>query len=214
MLKFHWSLRCWETLQGKNESRPLLEEAAAAVHRLGLVPMPQGSALRLLYDEMVSHGRSPDAMPPHAAMGGNAPPGNPNLAHGHTSAHGDALMHAAPIGVPPVAAGVLRDLHQEGALNGDGVGVWGPARTASPEQQRATAATGASVAAEVSSGGDAGGVARAHSEGMGPNHVSVVPVVGQWGPPTAPATQPVKRKAGVAFAEHPSSSGGPADAEW
>ncbi|CAM9882875.1 unnamed protein product, partial [Ectocarpus sp. 13 AM-2016] len=55
MLKFRWSLRCWETLQGKNESRALLEEAAAALSHLGLVPMPLGSSLRIVYDDFVAH---------------------------------------------------------------------------------------------------------------------------------------------------------------
>lgn len=142
LLKFQWSLRCWETLQGKHDAKPLLEEAATAVHHLGLVPMPPGSPLRLVYDEMASSQvRNGEGMPPRAGqMGvGATPPGiSEACPRVHSAAsHGDGLMNAASLGVPPVAAGVLRDLHREGALNGDGVNGWGDGGTVNPELQRA-----------------------------------------------------------------------------
>lgn len=155
MLKFRWSLRCWETLQGKNDSRALLEEAAAAVHHLGLVPMPPGSALRQVYDDLSSHGGAMAAVGLNNAnntninnvinsssngsngainvgnsAGGANPPANPEAAQArpHSAAQADGgLMHAASLGVPPVAAGVLRDMHRQGALNGEAANMWGDA---------------------------------------------------------------------------------------
>ena len=149
MLKFRWSLRCWETLQGKHDARPLLEEAAAAVHHLGLVPMPPDSALRLVYEDLVSksHGRNGESMPP-PHVGGllgtntNIPPGTPDQARPHSAGHGDGLLHvASSLGVPPVAAGVLRDLHREGTLTGgETINVYGDGGVSSAEMQRALTA--------------------------------------------------------------------------
>lgn len=158
MLKFRWSLRCWETLQGKNDTRALLEEAAAAVHHLGLVPMPPGSALRQVYDDLAAHGGAMAAVGLNNAnntninnvinsntatsssngtinvgsstSSANPPPANPEAtqARPHSAAHADGgLMHAASLAVPPVAAGVLRDMHRQGALNGEAANVWGDA---------------------------------------------------------------------------------------
>ena len=162
MLKFRWSRRCWETLLGKNDTRALLEEAAAAVHHLGLVPMPPGSALRQVYDDLAAHGGAMAAVGLNNAnntsinnvinsstsststsngasinVGNsnsgstNPTPANPEAAQQarpHSAAHADGgLMHAASLGVPPVAAGVLRDMHRQGALNGEAGNMWGDA---------------------------------------------------------------------------------------
>lgn len=204
MLKFRWSLRYWETLQGKHESRAFLEETALAVHRLGFVPMPPGSVLRATYDEMLAHGRFPELALPHA-MAASVTPGNPELVHGHTLTHSQEMMHATPLGVPPVAAGVLRDLHRGGTLNGEGVNIWGEGPAASSDQQRVAS----SLAGADSS------TLRPHSEGSAANHGNVVPVMGQWVSPTASSIPGSKRKAGVTFPEHPQPPfSGAMDAEW
>ncbi|CAM9516878.1 unnamed protein product [Scytosiphon promiscuus] len=215
MLKFRWSLRCWETLQGKNDTRALLEEAAAAVHHLGLVPMPPGSPLRQVYDDLAAHGGAmaaigvssmnnnmnnsmsgmnginisgistmshinrsnnglnnsgssttstttnnnainnsggtPTTTAPSgvnnavssdsnssSGSGGSSSNNNSNdgssssspsavteVARPHSATHAaGSLLHAASLGVPPVAAGVLRDLHREGTLTGEPVNAW------------------------------------------------------------------------------------------
>lgn len=205
MLKFRLSARSWETLQGKNESRTLLEETSVALHRLGLVPLPPGSSLRVTYDEMASHGRFPDAASPLAAMGTSVPPGKPDVTHGHALPHPDGLMHAAPLGVPPVAAGVLRDLHREGALNGEGVSVWGEGGAPTSEAERVPSSL---AGPQTSSSG-----LRGHSEGS-TTHLNVQ-IMGPWVPPVAAPLQGTKRKAGAAYSEHPQSSfSGAVDAEW
>ncbi|CAN0408069.1 unnamed protein product, partial [Ectocarpus sp. 8 AP-2014] len=56
-----------------------------------------------------------------------SPPVNPETARSHAAAghaEGEALR-AGSVGVPPVAAGVLRDLHREGTLNGEAANAWG-----------------------------------------------------------------------------------------
>lgn len=235
MLKFRWSMRCWETLQGKHDARPLLEEAAAAVHHLGLVPMPPDSPLRLIYEELVSHGgRNGESMPPPhggGVLGATIPPSgnNPDTSRPHSAGHNDGLLHAASsLGVPPVAAGVLRDLHREGTLNGEALNVYADGGVASAEMQRALAApapgpdptalslpTGPPVSVDgmAGAGGGAGGV----TSGAPPAGVSAG-VPGGWAPP-APAGTPTpsgnnngKRKAGAAF---PDAAAAPeADADW
>jgi len=206
MLKFRWSLRCWETLQGKNDTRALLEEAAAAVHHLGLVPMPPSSALRQVYDDLVSHGGAIAAIGLDSSNNTNAnnsssigngnssinvgggvnPPVNPegSQARAHSAGRADGMFHAESHGVPPVAAGVLRDLHRQGVLNGEAASMWGdggaaaattnpspgadrapphPAPAAAPSQApaptpaAATAAAAAATAAAAAAAGSTGG---------------------------------------------------------
>lgn len=207
MLKFRWSLRCWETLQGKNDSRALLEEAATAVHHLGLVPMPPGSPLRLVYDEMVSQGRDTDSMTPHGVIGSNPIPVNADATRAHAGGHGDGLMHAASLGVPPVAAGVLRDLHREGALNGEAVNVWGDGSGATHELQRALGAP--------APGADTGAQDLQPADGMGSTNSAAggVSMPGQWMQPPVPQAGNAggKRKAGAAFGDTALPE---ADTEW
>lgn len=244
MLKFRWSLRCWETLQGRNDSRALLEEAAAAVHHLGLVPMPPGSALRQVYDDLASHGGAMAAVGLNNAnntninnvvnsvnssssnatinVGGSsssanasAPPANPEGAQArpHSAAHADGgLMHAASHGVPPVAAGVLRDMHRQGALNGEGANMWGDASggggatnhtNANPGMERAvgapppatappTAPTPAATSAPPAPGGSGGFPTSSGSGGPSSGGGPTVAVgggtalpTGHWAPPPA-----------------------------
>lgn len=118
LLKFRWGARCWDTLQGKHDDRSLLEEAAGALHHLGLVPMPPDSPVRLVYDEIVSHSRNGDSVTQYAVnLGASPSPGAAEGSHAHTVGHSNSNNSNHPIhaGVPPVAAGVLRDLHREGA---------------------------------------------------------------------------------------------------
>lgn len=209
MLKFRWSLRCWETLQGKQDAKALLEEAATAIQHLGLVPLPPGSPVRLVYDEMVTsqgrtQGRNNEGMPPQAGQmgaggGGATPPSTSETSPRVNSAasHGESLMNAASLGVPPVAAGVLRDLHREGALNGDGVSVWGAGGTVSTEVQRAltTAAPEAGVAISAPPPTDGQ---------LGSSIASGGQLPGGWIPPYGVAAVSTpnasgKRKAGEAF---------------
>lgn len=212
LLKFRWSLRCWETLQGKHDANPLLEEAADAIHHLGLVPMPPGSPLRLVYDEMVSSQvRNGEGMPLRSGqMGvGATPPGTSEVSpRAHPAAsHGDGLMNAASLGVPPVAAGVLRDLHREGALNGDGVNVWGDGGTVNPELQRAltTAASGPATGSTLGVSPPTDGQVGASIAGGGQLTGGWVTPYGVVPVPAASASG--KRKAGEAFVETLSEAG-------
>eukprot|EP00752_Nemacystus_decipiens_P003153 g2920.t1 len=222
MLKFRWSRRCWETMQGKNDTRALLEEAAAAVHHLGLVPMPPGSALRQVYDDLASHGGAMAAVGLNGAnnaninnvinssgggggngpinvgsssntsSGGGANPANPEAAQArpppHSAAHADgSLMHAASLGVPPVAAGVLRDMHRQGALNGEAANMWG----------------------DASGGGNNGGGGSANPSNPNPNPGMERAAVGAPPPATVPSPSPARATAPVP-APAPAAPGGSA----
>lgn len=207
MLKFRWSTRCWETLQGKNDTRPLLEEAAAAVHRLGLVPMPPGSPLRLVYDEMTAHGRNGDGIAQHSAIGSNSPAGTSDASRTHSASHADGVIHTASLGVPPVAAGVLRDLRREGALNGEAVSVWGDGGVNSAEMQRALNAPAPGPDTSALSLPPVEGISGVTGAATGAS------IPGQWVQPPVPVAGNAngKRKAGAAFAETALSE---ADADW
>lgn len=207
MLKFRWSLRCWETLQGKNDSRPLLEEAAAAIHHLGFIPMPPDSPLRLVYEELVSRGRTGDSVPLHSAAGGNPAPGASDATRVHSGGLTESLLHAASLGVPPVAAGVLRDLHREGNLNGEVVSNWGDVGIANPDLRRALNVSAA--------GTDPGALALATTDGGASTSTASgggsIPTT--WvSPPALPAgSGNGKRKVGVAF---PDAALLGADTDW
>lgn len=206
MLKFRWPLRCWDTLQGKNDSRHLLEEAAVAVNHLGLVPMPPGSALRVVFDEMMAHSRANDAMFPHAS--------HPPIAAGPEASRmevANGANHPPPLTVPPVAAGVLRDI-QKGALNGEGVSVWGQAGAPlAAEQQRPFGSATGGV-------GDESGPLGQHPEDSNANSVGVgmVAAWGQWAPRAAapPPTLSNKRKAASALSQMPFAEGTDPGVDW
>ena len=227
MLKFRWSLRCWDTLQGKNDSRALLEEAAAAVHHLGLVPMPPGSALRQVYDDLVSHGGAMAAVGLNSANNTNInnvinssnsnsngtinvgnsntssgnPPANPEAAQArpppHSAAHADGgLMHAASLGVPPVAAGVLRDMHRQEALNGEAANMWGDA-------------SGGGGGGNNGAGGAGGAGGATNPPNPNPNPGMERAVVGAPPPATSPSPAPAPSTASVP-APAPAAPGGSA----
>lgn len=202
MLKFRWPTRCWETLQGKHDSRPLLEETALAIKHLGLVPMPPGSTLRLVFDELVAKTLSSEAVAHAQVMGAR---------QALSLGSGDSHMHAAPppVSVPPVAAGVLRDL-QEGTLNGQSatvanVNAWGAAGAPPGVAAVAVAVAGMADSAHNRSPSGQHGEASSANSAIDAD-VSVVPLAGPWAPPAAAAdreAQGNKRKAGLALAESP-----------
>lgn len=183
-----------------------------------------------------SHGRNGETMPPPHSGGllgtsANIPPGTPDPARPHSAGHGDGLLHAASsLGVPPVAAGVLRDLHREGALNGgENINVYGDVGAGNAEMQRALAAPapGPDPSALALAAGPVDGIAGAGGGGGGvAGGGAGVPV--QWAPPSGPSgsTGPSgssappaatggnnsgKRKAGAVF---PDAAAPKADTDW
>lgn len=191
LLKFRWGARCWDTLQGKHDGRSLLEEAAGALHHLGLVPMPLDSPVRLVYDEIVSHSRNDDNATQYAVnlvnLGASPSPGTAEGSHAHTVGHNNSKNnnHPVHVGVPPVAAGVLRDLHREGAdtvmSNGwrDG-GIVGSVELQRPLNTPALmlGAGPPSSAFSTTSSDGLGGCSSA-----GPGTSTGRPLSGQWVPP-------------------------------
>ena len=193
MLKFRWATRCWDTLLGKNESRHLLEKAAGALYRLGLVPLPPDSALRQVYDDLVSHTRNGEGITPYSVNNqrGKSSHGTPESTRSRPASHSDGHLRAG-VGVPPVAAGVLRDLHREVALNGEIVtasNCWGKGTIVCSELQRSLGAPASAPAPASGAGGSThdappgNGLEGANCSDPGTGSL----MAGQWASPISPA---------------------------
>lgn len=176
--------------------------------------MPQGSTLRVVFDEMMAKTLSSEAVT-HAQVAG----ARQVLA----VVSGDSHMHTTPsqVNVPAVAAGVLRDL-REGMLNGQSataanVNPWGAAGAPPGVAVLAVAGT-ADQAPSISPSGQQRETSsannRTHGTGVG---MSVVSLASPWAPPAGAddrEAQGNKRKAGLALAESPFAEAGDPGVGW